>query len=68
MTEQDQPVWCLAEFADIQNMQETIQELRKCYLYGFRLGYREILTQEKIENVPEEEFQYPLQWENRIKI
>ncbi len=67
VTEQDQPVWCLAEFADIQNMQETIQELRKCYLYGFRLGYREILTQEKIENVPEEEFQYPLQWENRIK-
>lgn len=67
VTEQDQPVWCLAEFADIQNMQETIQELRKCYLYGLRLGYREILTEEKTGNMPEEEFQYPLQWENRIK-
>lgn len=67
IVEQDQPVWCLAEFENIENMQETIQKLRSCYLYGLRLGYREIVTLEKIENVPEEEFRYPLQWENRIK-
>ena len=67
VTEQDQPVWCFSEFVNIQNMQKTILELRGCYLYGLRFGYREILTEKKIENIREEEFQYPLQWENRIK-
>ena len=67
VTEQDQPVWCLTEFTDIQNMQEIIQELRDCYLYGLRLGYRELLTKEKTGNISVEEFQYPLQWENRIR-
>lgn len=67
LTEKEQPVWCLGEFEDIRNMQQSIAELRSFYLYGIRAGYREILTKQKIHKITEEEFQYPLQWESRMK-
>ena len=44
-----------------------MQNLRKDYLYGIRMGYREILTEEKIKMLPVEEFQYPVHLENRIQ-
>ena len=67
LTEAEQPVWCLEELASIRSLQQSIAELRSFYLYGIRVGYRELLTKQKIQKIMEEEFQYPLQWENRMK-
>lgn len=67
LTEEDQPVWVLSVFDDLEEIQEIVQNLRKDYLYGIRMGYREILTEEKIKMLPVEEFQYPVHLENRIQ-
>lgn len=66
-TEKDQPVWCLTEFINIENIYQAVERLRDYYLYGIQIGYREILTEDRISRISQEEFQYPLQWENRIR-
>ena len=36
-------------------------------MYGIRLGYRTIITEEKTEMIAEEEFQYPIHLENQMQ-
>lgn len=67
VTDKDQPVWIVEQLETPEKIPETLQKLREFYLYGIRVGYREILTEEKIRNVEEEEFQYPLFLENRLQ-
>ena len=67
LTEEEQPVWIFAIFDEMEEIQENVQKMRKDYLYGIRMGYREILTEEKIRKVPVEDFQYPVHLENRIQ-
>lgn len=67
ITEEDQPVWTFQELDAPESIQDTVQKLREYYLYGIRIGYREILTAEKIEKIAEEDFQYPLHLESRMQ-
>ena len=67
LTEEDQPVWTFAVLDKPEEMQNVVENMRKYYLYGIRLGYRTIITEKKTENISEEEFQYPIHLENRIQ-
>ena len=67
ITEEDQPVWTFAVLNRLEEMQDIVEKLRKYYLYGIRLGYRTILTEGKVANISEEEFQYPIHLENRMQ-
>lgn len=67
ITEEDQPVWTFAVSDQPEEIQNIVEKLRKCYLYGIRLGYRTIITEEKTETIAEEEFQYPIHLENRCR-
>ena len=44
ITEEDQPVWTFAVSDQPEEIQNIVEKLRKCYLYGIRLGYRTIIT------------------------
>lgn len=67
ITEEDQPVWTFAVSDQPEEIQNIVEKLRKCYLYGIRLGYRTIITEEKTEMIAEEEFQYPIHLENQMQ-
>lgn len=67
LTEEDQPVWILEILNHLEEIPESVQRIRENYLYGIRMGYREILTEEKIKNISMEEFKYPVNLENRMQ-
>lgn len=67
LTDKDEPVWTIGRSDTLEMIQETLQKLRGSYLYGMCIGYREILTEEKIQRLTQEEFQYPLHIESRMQ-
>ena len=67
VSEKDQPVWTFAALNKLEEIQGAVERMRNYYLYGIRMGYREIITEEKVNGSAEEEFQYPIQLENRMQ-
>ena len=67
VSEKDQPVWTFAALNKPEEIQSAVERMRNYYLYGIRIGYREIITEEKVNGSAEEEFQYPIHLENRMQ-
>ena len=67
VSEKDQPVWTFVALNKLEEIQGAVERMRNYYLYGIRIGYREIITEEKVNGSAEEEFQYPIQLENRMQ-
>ena len=67
VAEQDQPVWGCTVLDRLEDIGTELQTLRDYYLYGIRIGYRELLTAQKVMAIQEREFQYPVYLESRMQ-
>ncbi len=67
LSRDDMPVWTLGTASGIDAIRECADRLRTYYLYGIILGYRTILTDEKIRGIKNTEFLFPRQLQNNLQ-
>ena len=67
LSRDDMPVWTFGKADSIEEIRDCADTLRTYYLYGIVLGYRTILTDEKIRSIKNTEFLYPRQLQNNLQ-
>lgn len=67
VTPQDEPVWIFGSVREAAKLQKIAERRKDDYLYGMKLGYRHLLTEEEIQKIQTKEFQYPVQFETSLQ-
>lgn len=64
---EEMPVWTLEKMEALWDLRKTGDRLRELYRYGMLLGYRCMITREKIQGIVKEDYQYPKQLESQLQ-
>ena len=64
---EDMPVWTFGKADSIEELRDCTDKLRTYYLHGLVLGYRTILTDERVRSIKNTEFLYPRQLQNDLQ-